>query len=180
GVPGEIYIIDGHLPRGYLRRPGKTAVDFVADPFNRDGRRLYRTGERGRWTATGQLEHLEYGARTASVRGVRVDLDEIDAVVTALPGVEDSITVVAATPAGGAVITYVRSAHTDSSQSVVGLDALAAHAMDHLPSYMVPDSFHVVDSFPTGADGNIDIAALPSPILAPIPAIRRVSDSSQR
>ncbi|OYD70045.1 condensation domain-containing protein [Rhodococcus sp. OK302] len=180
GVPGEIYIIDGHLPRGYLRRPGKTAVDFVADPFNRDGRRLYRTGERGRWTATGQLEHLEYGARTASVRGVRVDLDEIDAVVTALPGVEDSITVVAATPAGGAVITYVRSAHTDSSQSIVDLNALAAHAMDHLPSYMVPDSFHVVDSFPTGADGNIDIAALPSPILAPIPAIRRVSDSSQR
>ncbi|MDI9918854.1 condensation domain-containing protein [Rhodococcus sp. IEGM 1379] len=180
GVPGEIYVIDGHLPRGYLRRPGRTAVDFVADPFNRDGRRLYRTSERGRWTATGQLEYLEYGARTASVRGVRIELGEIDAVMTALRGIEDSITVVVPTPAGGAVITYVRSAQTGSSESVVDLDALAVHAMDHLPSYMVPDGYLIVDSFPTGVDGNIDIAALPSPILAPTPAIRRVSGSSQR
>ncbi len=70
------------------------------------------------------------------------------------------MTVVAPTPAGGALVTYV------TASDVVDAEALRAHAAEALPTYMVPDAFMVLDSIPLTTNGKLDRRALPSPILA--------------
>ncbi len=160
GIAGEIYVAGGQLARGYLGRPDLTAGRFVADPFNAGGRRLYRSGDRARWIAPGQLEYLGRGDAQVKIRGFRIELGEIDSVILSAPGIDDAVTVVAPTPAGGALVTYV------TASDVVDAEALRAHAAEALPTYMVPDAFMVLDSIPLTTNGKLDRRALPSPILA--------------
>ena len=101
GIAGETYVAGGPLARGYLGRPDLTAGRFVADPFNAGGRRLYRSGDRARWIAPGQLEYLGRGDAQVKIRGFRIELGEIDSVILGAPGIDDAVTVVAPTPAGG-------------------------------------------------------------------------------
>ncbi|MDV6273696.1 amino acid adenylation domain-containing protein [Rhodococcus erythropolis] len=160
GIAGEIYVAGGQLARGYLGRPDLTAGRFVADPFNAGGRRLYRSGDRARWIAPGQLEYLGRGDAQVKIRGFRIELGEIDSVILSAPGIDDAVTVVAPTPAGGALVTYV------TASDAVDVEVLRAHAAEFLPTYMVPDAFMVIDSIPLTTNGKLDRRALPSPILA--------------
>ncbi|MGE2769340.1 AMP-binding enzyme [Rhodococcus sp. 1.20] len=121
---------------------------------------MYRSGDRARWIAPGQLEYLGRGDAQVKIRGFRIELGEIDSVILSAPGIDDAVTVVAPTPAGGALVTYV------TASDVVDADALRAHAAEALPTYMVPDAFMVLDSIPLTTNGKLDRRALPSPILA--------------
>src|SRR5262249_19728010 len=79
GIEGEIYIGGIGVGRGYLNRPELTAEKFVPDPYGEDpGGRLYRSGDRGRWLATGELEYLGRSDQQVKVRGHRVELGEIE------------------------------------------------------------------------------------------------------
>ncbi|MFE4499937.1 amino acid adenylation domain-containing protein [Rhodococcus sp. NPDC056743] len=166
GVAGEIYVAGGQLARGYLGRPDLTACRFVADPFNAGGGRLYRSGDRAHWVEPGRLEYLGRGDAQVKIRGFRIELGEIDAVVLAAPGVNEAVTVVAPTPAGDVLVTYVTT--TDAYDAA----ALRAHAAGMLPTYMVPDAFMMIDAIPLTTNGKLDRRSLPAPILGSQTAFR--------
>ena len=89
GAPGELFIGGAGVARGYLGRPDLTAERFIANPYGPN--RLYRTGDRVRWQANGQLEYLERVDHQIKIYGVRVEPGEIEASLLSLPGVAAAV-----------------------------------------------------------------------------------------
>ncbi|MFW0784010.1 amino acid adenylation domain-containing protein [Gordonia sp. CPCC 206044] len=159
GVAGELYIAGVQLARGYVGRTDLTADRFVALPFGDPGERMYRTGDLVRWNSDGELEFLGRTDFQVKIRGQRVELGEIESVITAVDGV-DAVVVVARDDhaSGPALVAYVRSGATE----LVDHDVLD-FCRRHLPSHMVPSAVVVLAEFPVNASGKLDRAALPAP-----------------
>ena len=151
GVPGELCIGGIGLARGYLGRAGLTAERFVADHH---GARLYRTGDRARWSADGVLEYLGRLDQQVKLRGFRVEPQEIEARLLALDGIAQAVVLVR----DAQLIGYY-TAHTELDEDEVKT-ALAAE----LPEYMVPALLMRLDTMPLSPSGKLDRRALPAPV----------------
>ncbi|MCK2216179.1 non-ribosomal peptide synthetase [Actinomadura sp. ATCC 31491] len=160
---GELYLAGPGLARGYLGRPAETAARFVADPYGPAGSRMYRSGDRGRRRADGELFFAGRADDQVKIRGFRVELGEIEARLSAHPAVELACAVVEGGLAEARVVAYAR---TRPGDPVTGAD-LRAHLAAALPAHMVPAAVVVLESFPTLPNGKIDRAALRR---APAPA----------
>ena len=134
GEPGELYVAGPQLSHGYLGRPGRTAASFVPNPFSRTGTRMYATGDRVRDRGDGQLEFLGRSDGQVKIRGHRIELDEIDAVVRSAMGVDDSATVVAEAPTGPTLVSYVEPTQAILGSVVVDWDRLVAEGYEPLSS----------------------------------------------
>ena len=154
GVAGELYLAGEGLALGYLGRPGLTAERFVADPYGRPGERMYRTGDRARWTADGRLELLGRGDDQIKVRGVRIEPAEVEAALAAHP----QVTAAAVAVRGGRLVGYVTG---DADP-----EAVRAFVAERLPQGMVPSVVVPVDALPLTPNGKLDRAALPDPGVA--------------
>ncbi|NGP09023.1 amino acid adenylation domain-containing protein, partial [Rhodococcus sp. 14C212] len=159
GVAGELYLTGVQLARGYHGRVDLTAERFVANPWAA-GERMYRTGDLVRWTAAGELDYLGRTDLQVKLRGLRIELGEVESQLAALDDVRQAVAVVREDPRfGPQLVGYVvpePGAEFDPAQAK---DALAAT----LPSYMVPSAFVALEAFPLNASGKIDRRALPAP-----------------
>ncbi|MBG0823061.1 amino acid adenylation domain-containing protein [Planomonospora sp. ID91781] len=155
GVAGELYLGGDGLARGYHGRPGLTAERFVADPFGH-GTRLYRTGDLVRRAPDGTIEFLGRVDDQVKVRGVRIELGEVEAALSAHPGVRRAVAAVRDdAPGGRALVAYV--------DTEVPAGELRAFLQNHLPATMLPSLYVRVGGFPRLPNGKLDRAALPAP-----------------
>ncbi|WP_280242010.1 non-ribosomal peptide synthetase [Nocardia abscessus] len=163
GVPGELYLAGPALARGYFNRLEMTASRFVADPFGEPGERMYRTGDMVRWVDNDGGYELEYLGRSdfqVKIRGLRIELGEIDAVLSRDDEVEYAVTIGRTGPAGTTVlVSYVLP--TEGVR--LDVERLRAQVAAELPGYMVPGYLVVLDSIPLTPVGKLDRKALPVP-----------------
>jgi len=159
GVPGELHIGGRGLARGYLGRPDLTAERFVDDPFV-PGARLYRTGDLARFREDGALEFLGRLDHQVKLRGQRIELGEIEAVLARHAAVREAVVVTREhAPGDVRIAAYL----TAAGSAPPAADDLTAHLRAHLPEYMVPASFTVLDALPLTPSGKTDRKALPKP-----------------
>jgi amino acid adenylation domain-containing protein len=159
GTTGEIYIGGAPVGRGYLNRAALTTERFLEDPFSEDTQaRMYKTGDLGRWLADGSVEYLGRNDSQVKLRGFRIELDEIVAVLSGVEGVADVVVVVREdAPDDKRLVAYYCGAHAPNAET------LRAHAVLRLPDYMVPAAYVRLDAFPVTPNGKVDRKALAAP-----------------
>jgi tyrocidine synthetase III len=157
GVAGELHVGGSGVARGYLNRPELTEQRFVAHPW-REGERLYRSGDVGRWREDGTLEHLGRNDDQVQVRGFRIELREIEHALASLPDVRQALVIARDTPDGvKELVAYVVVDATGDASQI--RERLRASMPEHMiPAYVVP-----LDVLPLTAHNKIDRAALPAP-----------------
>ncbi|MEV0275649.1 amino acid adenylation domain-containing protein [Streptomyces sp. NPDC050610] len=175
GVPGELYLGGAGLARGYLDRPALTADRFVPHPYaSTPGARLYRTGDLVRWRADGSLDFLGRNDHQVKIRGVRVELGEIENVLRAHPGVREAAVIATApdSPAGTGLVAYLVPADGSPAPELADLHD---HMARRLPRHMHPRGYLTLPSLPLTPNGKIDRTALPQDALELVapPAARR-------
>lgn len=159
GVAGEVYVGGPGVGAGYLGLPELTSERFIADPL-RTGGRLYRTGDVGRYTATGELDFLGRQDSQVKIRGHRVELGEIEAVLRRFEGVSEVAVVLRPTKTGDVqVVAYYAAPDRSRAEPA----QLREHLRRNLPTYMVPSGFVRLERLPLTPNGKLDRKALPEP-----------------
>ncbi|WP_253910536.1 non-ribosomal peptide synthetase, partial [Pyxidicoccus fallax] len=161
GVPGELYVGGQSVGRGYLGRPDGTAERFVPDRFSGEaGARLYRTGDRVRWLEDGRIEFLGRVDHQLKIRGFRVELGEVEAVLSQHPGVGECVVVAREdVPGDRQLVAYAVGRPGKALEEA----SLREHLSQRLPDYMVPSACVVLEALPLTANGKVDRKALPAP-----------------
>ncbi len=165
GVKGNLYIGGIGVAAGYWRDTERTAASFVINPG--DGKRIYKTGDIGKYRSDGNIEFLGRIDSQVKIRGFRIELGEIEACLDKHPAIQQSIVI---DQIDNNTNTKFLSAYIilkkeySKSQSVQHAD-LQKHVSNHLPEYMVPSAYVFVDSIPLSPNGKVDHTLLPQPLL---------------
>lgn len=164
GVVGEVYYAGPQVVLGYWKRPALTATRFVANPFN-PGDRLYRSGDRARWSSDGVLEFVGRADHQVKVRGFRVELAEVEAALRGAPGVAAAAARTWEQRGGTTLAGYVVPAGpiADAAEFIASVRTAVAAT---LPGYMVPSSLTVLETMPLTDSGKLNRPALPQPAVA--------------
>ncbi|MFF4806486.1 amino acid adenylation domain-containing protein [Streptomyces sp. NPDC001351] len=155
GEAGELVIAGDCVSAGYVNDPALTDLRFLPDPWAADpGDRMYRTGDRARWTPDGWVEFLGRLDSQVKVRGFRIELGEVEQAARQLPGVAEAVAVTCGEPRDPVLALALRMAIPASGRTIARLLA------DELPAYMLPSKIHTAVSLPVGPTGKVDRAAL--------------------
>lgn len=158
GIPGELYVGGAQLANGYLHRPELTKSHFINNPFDNSGNsRLYRTGDLAYYQADGILNYLGRGDQQIKVRGYRIELAEIEYVLTQHPAIREAVvTTRENVPGDNRIVAY----YIPRQQTPVSATSLSNFLREKLPAYMLPATFVRVDSWPLTPNNKIDRTAL--------------------
>lgn len=159
GAVGEMWAGGDCVSAGYLGNPELDAERYRPDPFLGGGRRMFRTRDLGRWTADGELEHLGRTDDQVKVRGFRVELDSVSAVLESVPGCRRAVTLKVD---DRTLVSFVTPADVPADEA---RQAVART----LPYYCVPEAVHPLPELPVTSRGKIDKAALLALATAPAP-----------
>src|SRR5262249_2956921 len=161
---GELYIGGAGVARGYLNRPELTAEKFIPNPFsNHPAARLYRTGDLARYLPDGQITFLGRSDDQIKIRGYRIEPDEIVCVLNTHQDVQTCLVIAREdAPGDKRLIAYL----VLSDVAQVTASYLRELLLAHLPDYMVPAAFVVLEALPLTPNGKVDRRALPLPGVA--------------
>ncbi|MFD2169214.1 amino acid adenylation domain-containing protein [Tumebacillus lipolyticus] len=151
GIVGELYIGGFGVGRGYYNRPDLTAERFVDNPFV-PGERMYKAGDLARWLVDGTVQYLGRIDHQVKLRGFRVELSEIEAVLNEHPAVEKSVLNVWEDE----LVAYYIGEESRA-------ELLHSYLKERLPGYMVPVHYMWLEQLPLSPNGKIDRRALPEP-----------------
>jgi amino acid adenylation domain-containing protein len=159
GAIGELFLGGICVGAGYLNRPELTSEKFLADPFSSDpGGRLYRTGDLARVLPTGEIDLLGRADNQVKLRGYRIELEEIEALLDSHPSIGKSVAKVVNVGDGHqSLVAYV----VPKDKNRIDEEDWRQHVLRSLPWYMVPSSFKAVESFLLTPNGKVDRKALP-------------------
>ncbi|MCP4400862.1 MAG: amino acid adenylation domain-containing protein [bacterium] len=161
GVPGELYIGGEGIARGYLHQPALTAEQFIPDPFSSTpGARLYKTGDLARYLPDGNIEFLGRLDRQVKIRGFRIEPGEIETVLCRHPALQEAVVMaVGDTVAEKRLVAYLVA----DANSAPTSDEYRRFLTQHLPDYMIPSGFMLLDALPLTPSGKVDRRVLPAP-----------------
>ncbi|MBW8874482.1 MAG: non-ribosomal peptide synthase/polyketide synthase [Acidobacteria bacterium] len=158
-VAGELYAGGSGLARGYLNRPDLTAERFIPDPCSGvPGERLYRTGDRARWRTDGTVEFLGRIDNQVKLRGFRVELGEVEAVLVTHPAVLQAVVVMQGAGEDRRLVAFVVGEADDADDAENA--ELRGYLAPRLPAWMVPSAFVVLETLPLTPNGKVDRKAL--------------------
>ncbi|MEU0147401.1 amino acid adenylation domain-containing protein [Streptomyces sp. NPDC006288] len=177
GVGGELYVGGFLLGRGYAGAAGLTASRFVANPFADDGSRLYRTGDLARYAPDGSLDFLGRADNQIKIRGMRLEIEDVEAGLAEHPRVRHTCVVARKNTAGGTyLVGYVIPA---AGSEDLRADEVREWAAEHMVEYMVPTHLVVTEAFPLTANGKIDRGALPEPAAGTGPLVAPATENER-
>jgi amino acid adenylation domain-containing protein len=176
GVPGELHISGVGLARAYLNRPELTAEKFIFNPYNdveldktfqlsrlstpHSNTRLYKTGDLARYRSDGNIEFLGRIDYQVKIRGNRIELEEIEALLEQHSQVRETVVVAREDiPNDCRLVAYIVT-HEEARLSV---NQFRDFLKEKLPEYMLPSAFVVLNAFPLTPSGKVDRRALPVP-----------------
>ncbi|OKH59480.1 non-ribosomal peptide synthetase [Scytonema sp. HK-05] len=159
GVAGELHIGGDGLARGYLNRPELTAEKFIPNPFGDAGSRLYKTGDLVRYKTDGNIEYIGRIDHQVKVRGFRIELAEIEAVLSQHPIVQQAVVIAKEIAGDKRLVAYL----IPQNEATPEIGELRSFLKQQLPEYMVPSYFVVLDKLPLTPNGKVDRKALPDP-----------------
>jgi len=156
GIIGELYVGGDGLSSGYLNREDLNRTSFIVNPY-KPGERLYKTGDRARWLPDGNIEFHGRADNQLKIRGFRVELEEIESVLSEIEGVIEAVVKPVKIEEGNyklvAFLNVPESFETDTNKILVQIKT-------KLPAYMVPSELWYMNGFPMTATGKIDRQAL--------------------
>jgi amino acid adenylation domain-containing protein len=161
GVAGELYIGGAGVSLGYVNRLDLTAERYVPDPYSGEpGARMYASGDLVRWRAGGVLEYVGRVDGQIKVRGFRVEVGEIESVLSRHPAVREAAVLLREdTPGNRRLVAYI----VGSQKDLIKVSELRKHLAAQLPDYMVPAIFVALESLPKNRNGKVDRPSLPVP-----------------
>ncbi|MEH2065250.1 MAG: amino acid adenylation domain-containing protein [Nostoc sp.] len=161
GVTGEMYIGGAGVARGYLNRPELTAIRFIPHSFSdKPNARLYKSGDLARYLPNGDIEYLGRIDHQVKIRGFRIELGEIEAMLAQHPGVRETVVVAQETQPGDKnLVVYV----VPCNKQTLTTSELRNFLLKHLPEYMVPSVFMMLEVLPLTSNGKVNRQALPAP-----------------
>jgi acyl-coenzyme A synthetase/AMP-(fatty) acid ligase len=156
GVIGELYVGGDGLSKGYLNRDELNRTSFTDNP-NNPGERLYKTGDLARLTAEGNIEFLGRIDNQIKIRGFRVELGEIESVISEIDGVVETVIKPVKVGEGDYKLIAFLNVH-----ETFNMDSGTAQRLirEKLPSYMVPSAYKFMHGFPINVNGKVDKQAL--------------------
>jgi amino acid adenylation domain-containing protein len=177
GVTGELYIGGAGVARGYRGRAAWTAERFLPCPFGGPpGGRLYRTGDRVRYRADGQLEFLGRVDHQVKVRGHRIELGEIESALLAHPAVAEAVVVVREDRPDDARLTAYVVPHAGAQANPAELHLFLQST---LPDFMIPAAIVELSALPRTPNGKVDRKELPMPDPAGVVSTRPLRGATE-
>lgn len=158
GVAGEVYIGGEGIARGYFNRPDLTAEKFLPDPFTgQPGRRFYKTGDIARYRPDGSIEYLGRNDQQIKIRGLRLELEEIEAVLRQHPLIQDCIVTA---QEGPSIEKYLVAYIVLREHEVLSSEKIRAFLLSKVPMSMIPSRFLQLEKLPLTPNGKVDRQAL--------------------